>query len=91
MDDDREVLDRLERIEQLDEAGVPAAELLGEVRALLRAAERVARRSDDAELDLAVARTHAALETGARDAARHVEGDGAVSAWPLVTVLDRPA
>ena len=64
MDDDREVLDRLDRIERLDEAGAPAAELLGEVRALLRAAELVARRAADEDLDRSVAGVHEALNAG---------------------------
>lgn len=88
MDDDGEVLDRLERIERLDATGAAAAELLGEVRALLRAAERVARRADDDELDQAVARMHDALDAGSGTSADVAGGDH-LAGWPLVTVLDR--
>jgi hypothetical protein len=39
MDEARAVLQRLERIESLDRAGAPAADLLVELRALVREAE----------------------------------------------------
>lgn len=39
MDEVRRVIARLERIETLKQAGAPAEELLGEVRALLRDGE----------------------------------------------------
>ena len=64
MDDDREVIDRLGRIERLDGAGAPAAELLDEVRGLLRAAERLARRAEDDALDETVSRCRGALASG---------------------------
>ena len=39
MDEARRLIERLDRIEALKEAGAPAEELLGEVRALLRDGE----------------------------------------------------
>jgi hypothetical protein len=39
VDEARRVIERLDRIETLKEAGAPAEELLGEVRALLRDGE----------------------------------------------------
>lgn len=65
MDHDRDVLDHLDRIERLDGAGAPPAELLTEVRLLLRAAEQLARRAADDDLDDALARCQAAVTRGA--------------------------
>jgi hypothetical protein len=44
MEEARAVLERLDRIERLERAGAPAAELLRELRWLVREAERWARR-----------------------------------------------
>lgn len=68
MDAERDVIDRLNRIERLDEAGAPAADLLAEVRALLHAAERLAGGAADDVLDGALARCRSAL--AARDERR---------------------
>ena len=89
MDDDREVLHRLDRIERLDQAGAPAAELLDEVRALLHAAERLARSTADEDLDRNVAAVHQALEAGGahEDLTRGAAAEGR----QLVTALDRSA
>jgi hypothetical protein len=49
MDEARKVLERLDRIESLDRAGVPAEALLTELRALLVEAEAWARREGDGD------------------------------------------
>ena len=60
MEEARAVLSRLDRIERLDRARVPADVLLAELRALVDEAERWARREGGGED--AVARFRAALE-----------------------------
>jgi hypothetical protein len=59
MDEARQVLERLERIEALRREGAPADALLGEVRGLLREGERWLATERPPE---AVARARAALE-----------------------------
>ena len=66
MDDELEVGERLARIERLDASGAPAGEVLREVRGLLHAAERLARRTADGDLAHAVGRVRDALSIGAR-------------------------
>jgi hypothetical protein len=61
MDEARVVLDRLGRIEALERAGVPPAELLDELRALVREAEDWARLDGDARAAAAVDRCADAL------------------------------
>jgi hypothetical protein len=61
MDEARAVLGRLERIEALDRDGAAPAELLGELRALVREAEAWARRERDDDATAAVDRCRAAL------------------------------
>jgi hypothetical protein len=55
MDEARAVLERLDRIERLDRAGAPAAELLGQLRELVREAEAWAARDGDERALAAVA------------------------------------
>jgi hypothetical protein len=62
MDEARAVLERLERIESLEHAGAPPAELLAELRLLVREAEVWARRERDHEAQAVVARCAEALE-----------------------------
>ena len=67
MDEARHVLDRLARIEQLEREQAPASELLGELRELVREAERWVRAEPGtAGAESAVARCRDALaaETG---------------------------
>ena len=72
MDLDRDVIDRLERIERLEHAGAPAAVLLMEVRGLLHAAEQLARHVGDELLDETVVRCRGALAAGAEpESANH--------------------
>jgi hypothetical protein len=56
MDEARTVIDRLDRIDALERQGAPAAELLGELRELVRDAEAWARREGDARAAAAVDR-----------------------------------
>lgn len=65
MDEARRVLERLERIEALDRAAASPAQLLDEVRALLRDAEEWVRVEGGDAADDAVIRLREAL---ARDA-----------------------
>ena len=62
MDEARAVLQRIRRIEALDRGGAPAAELLRELRALVREAERWARREGGEAGSEAAARLRAALD-----------------------------
>jgi hypothetical protein len=55
------VLERLERIETLDRAGAPAAELLAELRALVREAEAWSRSEGGDAGEEAVERLRSAL------------------------------
>ena len=72
MDEARAVLERLERIEALDRAGAGSAELLRELRALLREAEAWSR-EDGGAGEEAVAGLRAALARRApRAAAREM-------------------
>ena len=61
MEEAREVLARLSRIERLERRDAPTAELLDELRALVGEAERWARREDDARALEAAAACEAAL------------------------------
>jgi hypothetical protein len=61
VDEARAVLERLERIEALEHRGARAAELLEELRALVREAETWARREGDERAAGAVERCRAAL------------------------------
>jgi hypothetical protein len=61
MDEALTVLERLERIETLDRAGAPAAELLAELRALVREAEAWTRREGGDAGEEAVERLRSAL------------------------------
>ena len=67
MDEAEAVLRRLRRIEALDRAGSPAAELLGELRALVAEAEEWARRERIDEPE-ALARCRDALAAEGRAA-----------------------
>ena len=67
MDEARHVLDRLARIEQLEREHAPASELLGELRELVREAERWVRAEPEtagAESALTRCRDALAAETG---------------------------
>lgn len=64
MDDARKVIEGLHRIDRLEQNGAPAADLLNEVRRLLRAAERWAGGERDVDLDTALERCHEALAEG---------------------------
>lgn len=67
MDEARHVLDRLARIEQLEREHAPASELLGELRELVREAERWVRAEPEtpgAESAVARCRDALAAETG---------------------------
>jgi hypothetical protein len=61
MEEARTVLARLERIERLQRADAPAAELLAELRDLLREAEAWAQREGGDAEEAAVARLRSAL------------------------------
>jgi hypothetical protein len=61
MDEAMTVLERLERIETLDRAGAPAAELLAELRALVREAEAWSRSEGGDAGEEAVERLRSAL------------------------------
>ena len=61
VDEARVVLERLERIEALENRGVPACELLDELRALVREAEAWARSEGDERAAGAVERCRDAL------------------------------
>ena len=61
MDEARAVLERLERIEALEQRGGPARELLDELRALVREAEAWARSEGDERAAGAVERCRDAL------------------------------
>ena len=67
MEEARTVLARLERIEQLEHAGAPAADLLDEVRSLLREAEAWVRAEPRGteRAETALAASHEALLEGA--------------------------
>ena len=62
MDEARAVLERLERIESLEQVGAPPDELLAELRLLVREAEVWARRERDHEAQAVVARCAEAME-----------------------------
>ncbi|MGI8421205.1 MAG: hypothetical protein ACR2MU_02940 [Gaiellaceae bacterium] len=62
MEEARNVLRRLERIEALDRPGTPAGVLLGEVRALLGEAEAWTRAERDEGADAAVEALRGALD-----------------------------
>jgi len=64
MDESRAILERLERIEELDHAGATAVELVAELRALLVEAEAWSRHEGGEEGARAVEELRAAL--GAR-------------------------
>ena len=64
MEEARAVLRRLDRIEQLDRAGVPANVLLAELRALVDEAEAWARREGEDAGAHTVERCRAALDRG---------------------------
>jgi hypothetical protein len=64
MEDERTVTRRLDRIDRLQREGAPAADLLDEVRHLLRAAERLAGGERDPRLDTALERCREALVEG---------------------------
>ena len=67
MDEARHVLDRLARIEQLEREHAPASELLGELRELVREAEKWVRAEPEtagAESAVARCRDALAVETG---------------------------
>jgi hypothetical protein len=61
VDDGRQVLQRLRRIEALEQAGAPGEELLGELRLLLTEAEAWARREGGEAGEAAVGKLRAAL------------------------------
>ena len=61
MDESEAVLERLERIEALDRSETPPAELMGELRALLREAEAWSRREGGEAGKRAVADLRGAL------------------------------
>ena len=61
MDEARAVIDRLERIDVLEQAGAPPAVLLDELRGLVRDAEAWARLERDERATAAVERCGAAL------------------------------
>jgi len=61
MDESRAVLDRLDRIEELDRRNAPPAELVEELRALLGEAESWSRREGGADGARAVERLRDAL------------------------------
>ena len=61
MDEARAVIDRLERIDVLEQEGAPPAVLLEELRGLVRAAETWARLEQDERAAAAVERCDAAL------------------------------
>jgi hypothetical protein len=61
MDEARTVIDRLDRIEALEQAGAPPGVLLGELRGLVRDAEAWARLEGDARAAAAVERCDEAL------------------------------
>jgi primosomal protein N'' len=63
MDEAEAVLTRLERIERLDRRRAPAAELLAELRLLVREAEAWAARERDPAAEEAVERCRDALST----------------------------
>jgi hypothetical protein len=65
MDEARAVLERLERIESLEQLGAPPDELLAELRLLVREAEVWARRERDHEAQAVVARCAEALDVHA--------------------------
>jgi hypothetical protein len=67
MEEAEAVLARLDRIEALERAGSPAAELLGELRALVGEAEAWARR-ERVEEPASVERCRAALAAAGRGA-----------------------
>ena len=68
MDEARHVLDRLARIEQLEREHAPASELLGELRELVREAERWVRAEPEtAGAESAVARCRDALVVETRE------------------------
>lgn len=68
MDEARHVLDRLARIEQLEREHAPASELLGELRELVREAERWVRAEPEtAGAESAVARCRDALAVETRE------------------------
>jgi hypothetical protein len=64
MEEAHDVLARLARIEALERVGASPAELLGELRELVREAERRARREADAGALAAAARCRDALARG---------------------------
>ena len=64
MEHERTVMRRLDRIDRLQREGAPAADLLDEVRRLLRAAERLAAGGRDPDLDTALERCRDALAEG---------------------------
>jgi hypothetical protein len=69
MDEARAVLQRLDRIEELDRAEAPAGELLGELRALVREAETWLRAEPEPLGAVqALADCRAALEANDREA-----------------------
>jgi hypothetical protein len=61
MDEARAVIDRLDRIENLERQGAPAAALVDELRGLVRDAEAWARLEGDARAAAAVERCGDAL------------------------------
>jgi hypothetical protein len=63
MDESEAVLLRLERIEQLDRAGAPAADLVEELRALVAEAQAWSRREGGDQTERAVDELRAALDT----------------------------
>lgn len=68
MEEAREVLERLERIEQLDREQAPATELLDELRELIRDAETWLRSEREPErAAAALARCRTALEANGRE------------------------
>jgi hypothetical protein len=68
MEEARRVLARLERVESLDRANAGPAELLEELRGLLRDAEAWVRVEGDGDADDAVIRLREALEQDAAPA-----------------------
>jgi hypothetical protein len=61
MDEARAVIERLNRIEALEDEGAPATALLAELRELVREAEEWARREGDERADQAVERCKEAM------------------------------
>jgi hypothetical protein len=66
MDEARAVLGRLERIEELERRGAPPAEVLGELRELVREAEAWARSERDDDARAVVERCVSALASPVR-------------------------